>query len=79
MCESVRLFAGRAAASVPGFTVDRVRHVLGLAFAGQPYAGDFLLADVALDGAGRDDSSHVFFRPDGQQLTRGAVGVTRNS
>ena len=68
MCESVRLFAERAAASVPGFTVDRVRHVLGLAFAGQPYAGDFLLADVALDGAGRDDSSHVSFRPDGRGL-----------
>jgi 2-polyprenyl-6-methoxyphenol hydroxylase-like FAD-dependent oxidoreductase len=47
---------------------SRVRHELGLAFAGQPYAGDFLLADVALDGVGREDSSHLFFRPDGRGL-----------
>jgi len=47
---------------------SRVRHELGLAFAGQPYAGEFLLADVALDGVGREDSSHLFFRPDGRGL-----------
>jgi 2-polyprenyl-6-methoxyphenol hydroxylase-like FAD-dependent oxidoreductase len=47
---------------------SRVRHELGLAFAGQPYAGDFLLADVALDGVGSEDSSHLFFRPDGRGL-----------
>jgi 2-polyprenyl-6-methoxyphenol hydroxylase-like FAD-dependent oxidoreductase len=47
---------------------SRVRHELGLAFAGQPYAGDFLLADVALDGVGSQDASHLFFRPDGRIL-----------
>jgi len=47
---------------------SRVRHELGLAFAGQPYAGDFLLADVALDGVGSEDASHLFFRPDGRTL-----------
>src|SRR5215472_6301692 len=47
---------------------SRVRHELGLAFAGQPYAGDFLLADVALEGAGSEDASHLFFRPDGRIL-----------
>ena len=47
---------------------SRVRHELGLAFAGQPYAGDFLLADVGLNGVGNEDSSHLFFRPDGRTL-----------
>ena len=47
---------------------SRVRRELGLAFAGQPYAGDFLLADVALDGVGSEDASHLFFRPDGRIL-----------
>ena len=47
---------------------SRVRHELGLAFAGQPYAGNFLLADVALDGVGSEDASHLFFRPDGRTL-----------
>ena len=45
-----------------------MRHELGLAFAGQPYAGDFLLADVALDGVGSEDASHLFFRPDGRTV-----------
>src|ERR1700758_3411333 len=31
---------------------SRVRHELGLPFDGQPYAGEFLLADVGLDGVG---------------------------
>ena len=47
---------------------SRVRHELGLAFVGRPYAGDFLLADVALDGVGGEDASHLFFRPDGRTL-----------
>ena len=47
---------------------SRVRHELGMAFAGQPYAGDFLLADVALEGVGSEDASHLFFRPDGRIL-----------
>ena len=48
---------------------SRVRHELGLAFEGQPYAQDWLLADVALDGAGSDDAVHLFFRPNGLPLT----------
>src|SRR6201985_1892432 len=47
---------------------SRVRHELGLAFDGQPYAGEFLLADVGLDGVGSEDASHLFFRPDGRTL-----------
>ena len=47
---------------------SRVRHALGLAFDGQPYPQDFLLADVALEGAGREDEVHAFFRPDGLPL-----------
>ena len=48
---------------------SRVRHELGLPFEGQPYAQDWLLADVALDGAGSDDAVHLFFRPNGMPLT----------
>src|SRR6201986_181338 len=47
---------------------SRVRHELGLPFDGQPYAGEFLLADVGLDGVGSEDASHLFFRPDGRTL-----------
>jgi 2-polyprenyl-6-methoxyphenol hydroxylase-like FAD-dependent oxidoreductase len=47
---------------------SRVRHELGLAFEGRPYPQDWLLADVALDGAGRDDETHAFYRPDGLPL-----------
>jgi 2-polyprenyl-6-methoxyphenol hydroxylase-like FAD-dependent oxidoreductase len=47
---------------------SRVRREAGLAFEGQPYPNDWLLADVALDGAGRDDESHMFFRPNGLPL-----------
>ena len=38
---------------------SQVRHELGLAFEGQPYAQDWLLADVVLDGAGSDDAVHL--------------------
>ncbi len=44
---------------------SRVRHELGLSFDGQPYPQDWLLADVALDGAGSDDAVHAFFSPKG--------------
>ena len=47
---------------------SRVRHELGLAFQGQPYAQDWLLADVAVHGAGSTDAVHLFFRPDGLPL-----------
>ena len=54
---------------------SRVRHELGLAFDGQPYPQDWLLADVALDGLDRDDAdTHLLppgraaarLHPDGQ-------------
>lgn len=48
---------------------SRVRHEIGVAFEGQPYPHDWLLADVALDGAGSADAVHMFFRPDGLPLT----------
>src|SRR6266568_3968348 len=47
---------------------SRVRHEIGLPFDGQPYPQDWLLADVALDGAGSDDAVHLFFRPNGLPL-----------
>jgi 2-polyprenyl-6-methoxyphenol hydroxylase-like FAD-dependent oxidoreductase len=47
---------------------SRVRHELGLAFEGQPYPNDWLLADVALDGIDRNDQARSFFRPDGLPL-----------
>jgi 2-polyprenyl-6-methoxyphenol hydroxylase-like FAD-dependent oxidoreductase len=65
---------GRATEIRAGYVVgcdgahSRVRHELGLAFEGQRYAQDFLLADVALDGAGNEDESHIFLRPDGRSL-----------
>jgi 2-polyprenyl-6-methoxyphenol hydroxylase-like FAD-dependent oxidoreductase len=48
---------------------SRVRKELGVAFEGQPYPQDWLLADVALRGAGDPDAVHLFFRPDGLPLT----------
>ena len=47
---------------------SRVRHELGLAFRGHPYAEDWLMADVRLDWQRRDDEVHAFFRPDGLPL-----------
>ncbi|MFN2518815.1 MAG: FAD-dependent monooxygenase [Jatrophihabitantaceae bacterium] len=47
---------------------SQVRQELGLAFLGQPYPQDFLLADVSLDGAGNDDETHIFVRPGGRIL-----------
>ena len=48
----------------------RVRRELGLAFDGQPYPQEWLLADVLLGGdlpGGdlRENAVHAFFRPDG--------------
>jgi 2-polyprenyl-6-methoxyphenol hydroxylase-like FAD-dependent oxidoreductase len=56
---------------------SRVRQEAGLAFEGQPYPNDWLLADVALDGAGRDDEAHMFFRPDGLPLVCAPMGGHR--
>jgi hypothetical protein len=54
-----------------------VRHELGLAFEGQPYPQDWLLADVSLEGAGRDDEAHMFFRPNGLPLVCVPMGQHR--
>lgn len=67
--------AGREVDVSAGYVVgcdgahSRVRHELGLAFDGQPYPQDWLLADVALNGAGSTDAVHLFFRPDGLPLS----------
>jgi 2-polyprenyl-6-methoxyphenol hydroxylase-like FAD-dependent oxidoreductase len=56
---------------------SRVRHELGIAFEGQPYAQDWLLADVALDGFEREDQVHFFFRPNGLPLACIPMGMHR--
>jgi len=56
---------------------SRVRHQIGLPFDGQPYPQDWLLADVALDGAGSDDAVHAFFRPNGLPLVCIPMGGQR--
>jgi len=68
--------AGRIGTITAGYVVgcdgahSRVRRELGLAFGGQPYPQDWLLADVLLAGDLpdedlREDAVHAFFRPDG--------------
>lgn len=56
---------------------SRVRHEIDLPFLGQPYAQDWMLADVALDGPVSDDSVHLFFRPDGLPLACIPLGDRR--
>src|SRR5712691_72341 len=56
---------------------SRVRHEIGLPFDGQPYPQDWLLADVALDGAGSDGAVHAFFRPNGLPLVCIPMGGQR--
>jgi 2-polyprenyl-6-methoxyphenol hydroxylase-like FAD-dependent oxidoreductase len=56
---------------------SRVRQELGLAFQGQAYPQDFLLADVAVDGLGRDDEVHSFFRQNGLPLVCLPMGGQR--
>jgi 2-polyprenyl-6-methoxyphenol hydroxylase-like FAD-dependent oxidoreductase len=56
---------------------SRVRHQIGLPFEGQPYPQDWLLADVALDGAGSDGAVHAFFRPNGRPLVCIPMGAQR--
>ena len=56
---------------------SRVRHELGVAFEGQSYAQDWLLADVALDGLEREDQVHLFFRPNGLPLAFLPMGRQR--
>jgi 2-polyprenyl-6-methoxyphenol hydroxylase-like FAD-dependent oxidoreductase len=56
---------------------SRVRHQLGLAFEGQPYPHDWLLADVSLDGMDRNDQTRAFYRPDGLPLVCLPMGEHR--
>jgi 2-polyprenyl-6-methoxyphenol hydroxylase-like FAD-dependent oxidoreductase len=71
---TLRDLAGLETETTSGYVVgcdgahSRVRHELGLSFVGQPYPQDWLFADVALEGAGREDEIHVFFRADGLPL-----------
>ncbi|MGZ4458097.1 MAG: FAD-dependent monooxygenase [Nocardioidaceae bacterium] len=80
---TLRDVAGRETELSAGYVVgcdgahSRVRHELGLAFDGQPYPHDWLLADVALDGVGRDDELHLFFREDGLPLVCLPLGQHR--
>jgi 2-polyprenyl-6-methoxyphenol hydroxylase-like FAD-dependent oxidoreductase len=75
--------AGREIEVSAGYVVgcdgahSRVRHEIGLPFEGQPYPQDWLLADVALDGAGSDDAVHAFFRPNGLPLVCIPMGSQR--
>jgi 2-polyprenyl-6-methoxyphenol hydroxylase-like FAD-dependent oxidoreductase len=80
---TVRDAAGRVTELSAGYVAgcdgahSRVRQEAGLAFEGQPYPNDWLLADVALDGAGRDDEAHMFFRPNGLPLVCAPMGGHR--
>jgi 2-polyprenyl-6-methoxyphenol hydroxylase-like FAD-dependent oxidoreductase len=56
---------------------SRVRHQIGFPFEGQAYPQDWLLADVALNGAGSDDAVHAFFRPNGLPLVCIPMGGQR--
>jgi hypothetical protein len=56
---------------------SRVRHEMGVPFEGQPYPQNWLLADVALDGAGSDGAVHAFFRPNGLPLVCIPMGGQR--
>lgn len=73
----------RSPAATAGYVVgcdgahSRVRHELGLPFEGQPYPQDWLLADVALAGAGGIDAVHLFFRPNGMPLACIPMGGNR--
>ena len=75
--------AGRQIEVSAGYVVgcdgahSRVRHQIGLPFEGQPYPQDWLLADVALDGAGSDSAVHGFFRPNGLPLVCVPMGGQR--
>jgi 2-polyprenyl-6-methoxyphenol hydroxylase-like FAD-dependent oxidoreductase len=66
----VRDRAGQASQIMAEYVVgcdgahSRVRHELGLDFAGHPYPQDWLIADVRLDWDRREDEIHAFFRPD---------------
>jgi 2-polyprenyl-6-methoxyphenol hydroxylase-like FAD-dependent oxidoreductase len=66
--------SGRSRTISAGFLVgcdgahSRVRKLLDLTFAGQPYPWEFWLADAEIDWHGRADEVHVFSRPNGLPL-----------
>jgi 2-polyprenyl-6-methoxyphenol hydroxylase-like FAD-dependent oxidoreductase len=80
---TLRDAAGREIEVSAGYVVgcdgahSRVRCEIGFPFEGQPYPQDWLLADVALDGAGTDDAVHAFFRPNGLPLVCIPMGGQR--
>jgi 2-polyprenyl-6-methoxyphenol hydroxylase-like FAD-dependent oxidoreductase len=80
---TLRDAAGREIEVSAGYVVgcdgahSRVRDQIGLRFEGRPYPQDWLLADVALDGVGRDDAVHAFFRPNGLPLVCIPMGGQR--
>jgi 2-polyprenyl-6-methoxyphenol hydroxylase-like FAD-dependent oxidoreductase len=80
---TLRDAAGREVQVSAGYAVgcdgahSRVRREIGFPFEGQPYPQDWLLADVALDGAGDDDAVHAFFRPNGTPLVCIPMGGRR--
>ena len=80
---TLRDAAGRDIQVSAGYVVgcdgahSRVRREIGFPFEGQPYPQDWLLADVALDGAGDDDAVHAFFRPNGTPLVCIPMGGQR--
>jgi 2-polyprenyl-6-methoxyphenol hydroxylase-like FAD-dependent oxidoreductase len=80
---TLRDAAGREIQVSAGYVIgcdgahSRVRHQIGIGFEGQPYPQDWLLADVALDGAGSDTAVHAFFRPNGLPLVCIPMGSQR--
>ena len=80
---TLRDAAGREIQVSAGYVVgcdgahSRARHQIGIPFEGQPYPQDWLLADVALDGAGSDTAVHAFFRPNGLPLVCIPMGGQR--
>ena len=71
---TVRDLLGRSRTVSAGFLVgcdgahSRVRRLLELSFAGQPYPWEFWLADAEIDWRGRSDEVHVFSRRNGLPL-----------
>ena len=80
---TIRDTAGRDSVITAGHVVgcdgahSRVRHEIGAAFQGQPYAEDWMLADVVVDGPLREEESHAFFRPDGLPVVCLPMGAHR--
>ena len=80
---TLRDAAGREIQVSAGYVVgcdgahSRARQQIGIPFEGQPYPQDWLLADVALDGAGSDTAVHAFFRSNGLPLVCIPMGGRR--